>query len=333
MTGTVMERVMNALLTWLIAFYLMNASKKGSGPPAPPRLGCQYKTAWFMHHRIMEAMRRRAERRWAAKANRGGRRNLLRRPVDAGAAPRSAQRKTLTPRGARLALPEKRAIVPWSSAAAKFAPSMSPADDKVTVSRIVLENVDRETRLHTDESRLYIEVGTEFADHETVKHTRQGIRRGDGAINFAEGFFAFQARNARRLPALPRSICTGIWPNSTSATITVKRSAKRQGPHASPRQRRGRQAPYLSATSLSRIFQPHRRSGFCGGASAAESQLLSGLAKPLPQDHAEIGHRRRQWLEFRPTELPRALNSMTAPEQSPRRRRRRILLTLTRVLG
>ena len=57
-TGTVMERVHIPLHKWLMGFYLMSASKKGiSAHQLHRALGLDYKSAWFMCHRIREAMR------------------------------------------------------------------------------------------------------------------------------------------------------------------------------------------------------------------------------------------------------------------------------------
>jgi hypothetical protein len=56
--GTVFERSKIALTKWLMAVYLMSASKKGMSTKQLSRmLGLPYKTAWFMTHRIREAMR------------------------------------------------------------------------------------------------------------------------------------------------------------------------------------------------------------------------------------------------------------------------------------
>ena len=56
--GTVMERSHIALHKWLTAFYLMASSKKGiSAHQLHRTLGIDYKSAWFMTHRIREAMR------------------------------------------------------------------------------------------------------------------------------------------------------------------------------------------------------------------------------------------------------------------------------------
>jgi hypothetical protein len=56
--GTVMERSHIPLAKWVLAFHLMAASKKGMSAHQLHRsLNVTYKTAWFMAHRIREAMR------------------------------------------------------------------------------------------------------------------------------------------------------------------------------------------------------------------------------------------------------------------------------------
>jgi transposase-like protein len=56
--GTVFERSKIALNVWLQAVHLLCASKKGMSAKQLERmLGVTYKTAWFMAHRIREAMK------------------------------------------------------------------------------------------------------------------------------------------------------------------------------------------------------------------------------------------------------------------------------------
>lgn len=56
--GTVMERSKISLAKWVLGFHLMAASKKGMSAHQLHRmLGVTYKTAWFMAHRIREAMK------------------------------------------------------------------------------------------------------------------------------------------------------------------------------------------------------------------------------------------------------------------------------------
>jgi len=72
-----------------------------------------------------------------------------------------------------------------------------PFADKATVGKIVADNVARESRLHTDESRLYPEIGTLFAAHETVKHSAGEYVRDDVHTNSAEGYFSIFKRGMR----------------------------------------------------------------------------------------------------------------------------------------
>ena len=69
--------------------------------------------------------------------------------------------------------------------------------DKRTVTKIVTENVSRESRLHTDESKLYFGADALFASHETVKHSAKEYVRGDVHTNCAEGYFSIFKRGMR----------------------------------------------------------------------------------------------------------------------------------------
>ncbi len=65
------------------------------------------------------------------------------------------------------------------------------------VREILVRNADRRSRLHTDESNLYPVVGTEFAKHETVKHSAKEYVRDDVHTNSVEGFFGVFKRGMR----------------------------------------------------------------------------------------------------------------------------------------
>src|SRR6266496_4221015 len=57
-TGTVFERSHIPLHKWLLATHLMDASKKGvSAHQLHRMLGITYKSAWFMAHRVREALK------------------------------------------------------------------------------------------------------------------------------------------------------------------------------------------------------------------------------------------------------------------------------------
>ena len=72
-----------------------------------------------------------------------------------------------------------------------------PTADASTVAKIVRENVHVESRLHTDESNLYIRIGKEFAAHETVRHAAGEYARGDVTTNTVEGYFGLFKRGMR----------------------------------------------------------------------------------------------------------------------------------------
>jgi transposase-like protein len=72
-----------------------------------------------------------------------------------------------------------------------------PRADKATVAKIVAENIHHESRLHTDESRLYSGADQLFAAHETVNHSAKEYARGDVHVNSAEGYFSIFKRGMR----------------------------------------------------------------------------------------------------------------------------------------
>jgi hypothetical protein len=69
--------------------------------------------------------------------------------------------------------------------------------DKVTVAAIVTGNIARETRLHTDESRLYTGADAHVAEHHTVHHASKEYARGIVHTNTVEGFFSIFKRGMK----------------------------------------------------------------------------------------------------------------------------------------
>jgi hypothetical protein len=72
-----------------------------------------------------------------------------------------------------------------------------PAAHLADVTEIVKANIARESRLHTDESKLYKKVGTEFATHETVVHSAKEYARGEVTTNTVEGYFSIFKRGMK----------------------------------------------------------------------------------------------------------------------------------------
>lgn len=199
MTGTVMERSHAPLTQWAAAFHLAASSKKGfSAHQLHRELGCQYNTAWFLHHRVMEAMRRGG----LETEPMGGPGKVVEADETYyGNIPEASRPQTKRSgrpwSGKKQGVGHKRAIVSLVERGGSVRSFHVPAAHLETVVKIVRENVARETRLQTDESGLYKAVGKEFAAHETVNHARKEYARGDVTTNTVESHFSVFKRGMR----------------------------------------------------------------------------------------------------------------------------------------
>jgi transposase-like protein len=198
-TKSVMESSHAPLTHWAQAFYLMNSSKKGfSANQLHRALGCQYKTAWFMHHRIMEAMRQGG----LDLPPMGGEGQIVEADETYFGGVESRKMRTNSTSGRKFTgggrgPSNKRAIVTLVERGGKVRSFHIPRADKATVAKIVTDNIHYESRLHTDESRLYHGADAYFAGHETVKHSAKEYARGDVHCNSAEGYFSIFKRGMR----------------------------------------------------------------------------------------------------------------------------------------
>lgn len=196
-TGTVMERSHIALHKWVQAFHLMCSSKKGvSAHQLHRTLDITYRSAWFMAHRIRESMRD-----GGVKGPLGGEGKIV--EADETYYGRAKKKNLLKPRGTpytKGGWKDKgaaRPIVALVERGGNVRTFHVAHADKVTVTKIVRDNVDRETRLHTDESRLYTGSDLHFAAHETVHHSSGEYARGDVNTNSAEGYFSIFKRGMK----------------------------------------------------------------------------------------------------------------------------------------
>lgn len=62
---------------------------------------------------------------------------------------------------------------------------------------ILVTNASRESDLHTDESRLYVKVGSEFSKHKTVKHSAGEYVRDGAHTNNIENYFSIFKRGMK----------------------------------------------------------------------------------------------------------------------------------------
>ena len=193
--GTVMERSHIPLSKWVLGFHLMAASKKGMSSKQLSRmLGLTYKTAWFMSHRIREAMTP------ASPEPVGGEGKV----VEADEA-YLGKVETPVPSASRLGKPylkrdiskQKRPIFALVKRGGEVRVKHMPVVSAKNIREFAVQNADRKSRLHTDESNLYPAFGSEFAKHETVNHSAKEYARGDVTTNSVEGFFGVLKRGMK----------------------------------------------------------------------------------------------------------------------------------------
>ena len=184
--GTVFEASHLKLHQWFQAAYLMCASKKGvSSNQLHRTLGVTLKTAWFVSHRLREAMRD------------GG----LAVPFGGGG---GAVESDETFIGRKKGMPVRRAyhhkmkVLTLIDRTAGKARSMVVDDlHPATIEPILRKNIAKEARLMTDEGGHYLQIGQEFADHQTVNHGKEEYVRGEAHTNTAEGYFSVFKRGMK----------------------------------------------------------------------------------------------------------------------------------------
>ena len=181
--GTLFERSKVPLNKWLMAVYLMSASKKGySAHQLHRTIGVTYKTAWFMAHRIREAMKdpvfvgpmggngaivEADETYWGNKGkNKPGSRGYSHKEkifslVERGGNVRSFHVPNVTGK---------------------------------TLKGIIRQQVDKDTLIVTDDARAYKGIGSAFNGHESVNHSAKEYVRGNIHTNTIEGYFSILKR-------------------------------------------------------------------------------------------------------------------------------------------
>jgi transposase-like protein len=195
--GTVMERSKIPLRKWAMAMFIMAAAKKGVSAHQMHRtMDIPYKTAWFLMHRIREAMKD------ANIEPLGGSGKIVEADETyfgqlENSTPSPARKGRPFTKGGRSGPSGKRAVVALVERGGQVR-MFNPAHvDGVSVNKIVRDNISRESHLMTDESRLYVGVGKEFASHETVTHSHKEYVRGNVHTNTVEGVFSVFKRGMK----------------------------------------------------------------------------------------------------------------------------------------
>ncbi len=177
--GTVFEHARMPLTKMLQAVHLIISSKKGISSHQLSRvLEVQYKSAWFLAHRIREAMR---SGDLAPFGLGGG-------AVEVDETYIGKRKGFGNPKGGHAHKMAVLALVDRDTGKSRMFYVEGGAGN--LIQPIVLENLAREARLMTDEATMYRSIGREFAEHSAVKHCRKEYVRGDVTTNTVEGAFS-----------------------------------------------------------------------------------------------------------------------------------------------
>jgi len=186
--GTVFEESRLELHLWFQAAFLMCSSKKGVSENQLHRtLGCTLKTAWFLAHRLREAMK------GDGIALMGG----VGRFVEADTTHIGGKEKNkhVGKRNAKNIGGMGKQIVHTLVVRDGTARSHHIANvTGETLRPILFGNVDRKSALMTDTAGGYLHLGKAFARHEMVNHGKDEYVRGDAHSNTVEGFFSILKR-------------------------------------------------------------------------------------------------------------------------------------------
>jgi transposase-like protein len=194
--GTVFERSHIPLHQWVYAVHLYTSSKKGfSAHQLHRTLKVTYKTAWFMSHRIREAMKDTGP--VEAMGGSGAIVEADETYFGQLETPRVSKQRQGRPYKNKRGPGSKRAVVGLVERGGKARMFHVDNATKADVARVVRTHVSRESTLHTDESKLYVKLGTEFSAHHTVCHSANEYVRGEVHTNTIEGVFSIFKRGMK----------------------------------------------------------------------------------------------------------------------------------------
>jgi ISXO2-like transposase domain len=190
---TIFESSHLPLHLWLQVIHLMCASKKGIATRQIQRmLVCSMKTAWFLTHRIREAMRD------GSLAPMGGTGSVV--EVDETVfgriegAPKSTKKMGGRSGFRNVAL----TLVERGGSARSFHVTGTTIAE---LKPIIRANIHRETAIMTDQAAWYREIGAEFASHDSVNHAKDEYARYEGdfviSTNTVEGYYSVFKRGMR----------------------------------------------------------------------------------------------------------------------------------------
>jgi transposase-like protein len=184
LTGTIMHRSKIPVRIWLFVIFEMCASKNGvAAREIQRKYGLTGKTAWFMTHRIREAMRR--EPMAALLTGR-----VVADETWYGGKP--SNRHGHDSRGSKKGQHNRTPIMSLvSRETGEVRSQVIPNLRGDTLRSVLFSHTDpSRTHLQTDLLPSYRKVGAEFAQHSTVDHEAHEYVRDGATTNHAEGFFS-----------------------------------------------------------------------------------------------------------------------------------------------
>ena len=188
--GTVFESSHIPLHKCLQAAFLLTSSKKGFSAHQLHRvLGITYKSAWFLAHRIREAMRT------GSLGPMGGKFGICEADETFIGKDKTVEpRKGHKAKGAHF----KMKVLSLIDRDTGMARSVVIDDlKKNTIVPILRDNIAKETMVVTDEAPYYRSLRRLFADHSFVNHNAGEYGRGDIHTNTVEGFFSIFKRGMK----------------------------------------------------------------------------------------------------------------------------------------
>ena len=178
---TVMESSHIPVHVWLQAMHLLCNSKKGiSSNQLHRTLGVTLKSAWFLSHRIREAMKT----QYIEPMGGAG----MTVEADETYIGRKSTSRAYEPPGVKQAV---FALVQRDGTVRSFhVPDVTAAN----LRPIIVKHTHTDTRFQTDQSPIYARVGENFSHHGVVNHSAKEYVRGDDYTNTAEGYFSIIKR-------------------------------------------------------------------------------------------------------------------------------------------